>query len=100
MVMAGQVPQVGAQATGTPSQLAGLGEYFGQNLLLGQGAAGSDRLDVISGQQISEKGRATYEIDYRLRDRWWLIGEYDQFDDYNAGIKWRIYSAGGPHAAK
>jgi len=96
MVMAGQVPSNGGALGGTPSQAAGLGAYFGQNLFQGlTGSRGSNRLDVMSGQQISEKGKATYEIDYRFAHRWWLVGEYDQFDEYNAGVKWRAFSARG-----
>jgi translocation and assembly module TamB len=34
-------------------------------------------------------------VDYKLGTRWWLVGEYDVFDDYNAGVKWRVISKGG-----
>jgi hypothetical protein len=23
------------------------------------------------------------------------VGEYDEFDDFNAGVKWRVFSKGG-----
>jgi hypothetical protein len=23
------------------------------------------------------------------------VGEYDEFDEFNAGVKWRVYSRGG-----
>ena len=25
-----------------------------------------------------------------MSDRFTLVGEYDEFDDFNAGVKWRI----------
>ena len=34
--------------------------------------------------------RETYEIEYRMDDRFTLVGEYDEFDAYNAGVKWRM----------
>ena len=40
---------------------------------------------------ISEQGRETYNIEYKLADRWALTGEYDEFDDYYGGLKWRMF---------
>ena len=51
-----------------------------------------ERLTFNSGQHISQSGKATYSVDYRLTDRWSLVGEYDQFDTLNAHVKWKIYS--------
>ena len=45
-----------------------------------------------SGEQISEQGRPTYHVEYKLTPRWYVVGEYDRFGDFNAGLKWRIYS--------
>lgn len=96
LVMAGQMPQTGSLLAGSQTQVAGLGEYLGQGILSGfSGAGGSTRLSIQSGQELSVTGRPTYEIEYRLGKRWWLTGEYDVFDDYNAGLKWRIYTKGG-----
>jgi translocation and assembly module TamB len=73
-----------------------LGAYFGQSFFSGLSGDGSaERLSVTSGQEISVKGKPTYEVEYRIAPRWWVVGEYDQFDDYNAGIKWRVYTGGG-----
>ena len=91
LVMTGQVPTFGTPLGGTTSQVAGFGAYLGQGFFSG---SGSNRLGVVSGQQISEKGKPTYEVEYKLNDRWSLEGEYDQFDDYNAGVKWRVYRQG------
>jgi len=63
--------------------------------MAGLGGGDESRLTITSGNQVSEEGRATYEVDYRLGARWTLVGEYDQFDDYNADLKWRMYQKGG-----
>jgi translocation and assembly module TamB len=94
--MTGQVPTLGTPLGGSTTQVAGLGAYLGQGLFQG---SGSSRLGIISGQQISVKGRPTYEVDYRLNDRWSLVGEYDQFDEYNADVKWRVFRRGKDNGA-
>ncbi|MGH7994721.1 MAG: hypothetical protein ACREFX_00040, partial [Opitutaceae bacterium] len=98
LVMAGRVPSTPGTATATvaPSAFAGLGAYLGEGLFSGlTGGAGTNRLEVTTGQDISLSGKPTYEIDYRIAPRWWIVGEYDQFDNYDAGVKWRILSDGG-----
>jgi len=93
MVTAGQLPQ--GTFTLTPQQRAQtVALFFGRDLLskLGVGDQGQQRLTVRSGEEISEQGRPTYHIEYRLSKRWFLVGEYDRFGDYNAGFKWRILS--------
>jgi translocation and assembly module TamB len=75
---------------------ARLGTFVGQSLLASFGdSENAARLSVSSGEKVSRQGRETYDIEYRLNDRWSLTGEYDEFDDYNAGVKWRVYSKGG-----
>jgi len=96
LVMAGQMPTSNGAIAGTQSQVAGLGAYFGQSIFSGlSGDGNSNRLSVTSGQEISVKGKPTYEVEYKVAPRWWLVGEYDQFDDYNAGVKWRVYTEQG-----
>jgi translocation and assembly module TamB len=51
-----------------------------------------ERLIINSGENIARSGRATYSIEYRLTPRWSLVGEYDEFNALNAGLKWRVYS--------
>ena len=67
--------------------------YLGQGLLgsFGVDAASADRLSIVPGETISDQGRETYTVEYKLGDRWKWVGEYDQFDDYNIGLKWRLY---------
>jgi translocation and assembly module TamB len=97
MVMAGQMPA--DQASGTPGQgglrLTQLGAYLGQGIYRGLGGSDENRLEIVSGERVSRQGRETYEVEYKLGERWSLVGEYDEFDSYNGGIKWRVYSKEG-----
>jgi translocation and assembly module TamB len=53
---------------------------------------GEERIVINSGENIARSGRTTYSIEYRLTPRWSLVGEYDEYNALNAGLKWRIYS--------
>ncbi len=93
MVTSGQVPQ-GALSL-TPQQRAQTVALFlarGPLAKLGLGDEAEPRLMLHSGEEISQQGRPTYRVEYRLSNRWSLEGEYDRFGDYNAGFKYLIYS--------
>ncbi len=93
MVTAGEMPQ--GNYTLTPQQRAQtVALFLGRDLLakLGLGDQAQQRLTIRSGEEISEQGRPTYHVEYKLTDRWALEGEYDRFGDFNAGFKWRVYS--------
>jgi translocation and assembly module TamB len=93
MVTAGELPRTGA--TLSPQQRAQTAALFvGKDLLakFGFGDSSEPRLTITSGQEMSEEGKPTYNIEYKLTDRWALEGEYDRFNAYNAGLKWRVYS--------
>lgn len=93
MVTAGQLPQ--GTFSLTPQQRAQtMGVFLGRGMLskLGFGDEAQQRLTIRSGEEISDQGRPTYHIEYKLTDRWSLEGEYDRFGDFDAGFKWRIYS--------
>jgi translocation and assembly module TamB len=59
---------------------------------LGGDPTAEERLSVSVGERISRQGRETYDIEYELSPRWSLVGEYDEFDEYNVGVKWRVFS--------
>ena len=90
MVMAGEVPKDEINYS-TSQKISRLGTFFGQSLLgsLG-GGSGQDRLTITTGEEVSITGRETYDVEYALNDRWSVVGEYDEFDDYNAGVKLKI----------
>ncbi|MCH8475727.1 MAG: translocation/assembly module TamB [Opitutales bacterium] len=93
MITAGEVPEREIVFTG--QQRAGrLAMFLGQNLLYeltGQDDAG-ERLQIESGNNISRQGRETFIIEYLLTDRFSAVGEYDEYDAVNIGLKWNILS--------
>lgn len=90
LVMAGETPKNEVNYS-TSQRFARLGTYFGQSLLGSlSGGEGGDRLTINSGERISRQGRETYDVEYALDRRWTLVGEYDEFDEYNIGLKRRI----------
>jgi translocation and assembly module TamB len=96
MVMTGQVPATNTTSASSGGQrLALLGAYLGRGLFQDLGLGGEDRLEIAAGERISRSGRETYEFEYKLGERWSLLGEYDEYDAYNAGLKWRVYTKEG-----
>jgi translocation and assembly module TamB len=93
MVTAGEVPR-DEMTYGTAQRAAKLGTYLGQSLInnFGGDATDADRLTISTGERVSRQGRETYNIEYRINDRLTAIGEYDEFDAYNAGLKWRLFA--------
>ena len=92
MLTAGQLPQ--DELTFTAQQRAtALASYLGKTLIDSWALEepGEERLSIRSGESISVGGRATYHLEYRLFDRWSLIGEYDEYDAMNAGVKYRLF---------
>jgi translocation and assembly module TamB len=93
LVMTGEVPGDEFAYTGTQRAVR-LGTYLGQSLLgqLGGDPARAERLSLTTGERVSRQGRETYGFSYELDHRWSLVGEYDEFDDYNVGVKRRLFA--------
>jgi len=93
LVTAGQMPQ-GAYTLTAQQRAQTVAMFLGSDLLskLGFGDQTEQRLIIHSGEQISTQGKPTYGVEYKLTQRWAVTAEYDRFGDYNAGLKWRIYS--------
>lgn len=91
MITAGELPRHELTTT-TKDRVAKLATLIGKDILskLGSQDAGEERLIFRSGEGISTGGRVTYYLEYRLTDRWGLVGEYDEYDAINAGVKWRL----------
>lgn len=90
LVMAGETPN--SEITYSTNQRAvRFGAFLGKSLFssVTTDSNGMDRLTISAGEKISRQGRETYEVEYWLGERWSVVGEYDEFDDYNAGLKWR-----------
>jgi translocation and assembly module TamB len=68
--------------------------FLGKSLWskLNPGKPVEERLTIRSGEDVTEQGKQTYEVEYKLNNRWSLVGEYDRFGDLNGNIKWRVFS--------
>jgi translocation and assembly module TamB len=93
MITSGQLPQGALNLT--PQQRAQtVALFLGRDLLskLGFGDQSQERLTISSGEEVSVQNKPTYRVEYRVAPRWSITGEYDRFGDFNAGLKWRVYS--------
>lgn len=92
MVMAGEAPLDEVTYSGQ-QRIMRLGTYLGQSLLsrVRSDPARAERFSFTTGERVSRQGRETYGFEYPLDDRWSLVGEYDEFDEYNLGVKWRAF---------
>jgi translocation and assembly module TamB len=93
MMTAGELPK-GTYSLSPQQRAQTVALFLGKDLLakLGFGDQNSQRLTFNSGENISEAGRPTYDVDYKLTKRWSIEGEYDRFNAFNAGLKWKVYS--------
>jgi translocation and assembly module TamB len=93
MLTAGEMPDT--DYTFTAGARAGrLATFLGRDLLsryLGNEGA-EERLIIRSGEDVSEEGRLTYSVEYRLSERWSVIGEYDEYNAFNTDLKWKVFA--------
>jgi translocation and assembly module TamB len=71
-----------------------VGIYLGKELVnrfIGNTAT-TERLTLRSGEYITDDGKPTYSLEYRISDRWSAFGEYDRFRDFNSGLKFKVFS--------
>jgi translocation and assembly module TamB len=92
MLTAGELPR--DEITFSPQQKAQrFAVFVGSKILNSLGFGGtSERLTIRSGEDISESGAQTYDIEYKLTDRWAVVGQYDRFNAFNVSFKRRIFS--------
>jgi translocation and assembly module TamB len=93
MLTTGEIPQ--SEQLFSNQQRAGkLAMFLGKSLWskFSGGEGGAERLTIRSGEEISDQGKQTYRVEYKLTDIWALVGEYDRFGSINAGLKWKLYS--------
>ncbi len=91
MVMTGENPE-GMFDYSTTQRASKLGSFISKGLFSSGDSGGNfmSRLSVNSGENLSEQGKETMEIEFLLNERFQLRGEYDEYDFWNAGLKWRI----------
>ncbi len=93
MLTAGELPK--REASFTAQQRAGkLAMFLGKSILskFTSDDGGAERLTITSGENITEQGKETYALEYKITEHVSLVGEYDRFGALNAGVKWRVYS--------
>jgi len=92
LITTAQVPR--SEYTKTSAQrLQGIGMFFGKGLLaeLGWFSPKEDRLYIRIGEDITETGRDTVEVEYELTDELSAVGQYDRFDTYNLDLHWKVF---------
>ncbi|MCC5834060.1 MAG: translocation/assembly module TamB domain-containing protein [Opitutales bacterium] len=95
MLTAGIMPsdEIGASGGAVGQRLAlYLGRGLAGDLFTGTEESWTRNLDIRSGGAISESGRETYRIEYRLTEDFSIFGENDVFDEYNVGVRWRVFT--------
>jgi translocation and assembly module TamB len=93
MLTTGQIPREDFGFS-TQDRASRLAFFLGKSLWtkLNPGKPAEERLTIRSGEDVTEQGRQTYEVEYKLNDRWSLVGEYNRFGDLNGNVKWRVFS--------
>jgi translocation and assembly module TamB len=93
MLTAGEMPHSRFEFS-SEARAGRLATFLGKDLLsryLGSDQ-GEERLIIRTGENVSEEGRLTYSVEYRLTDRWSIIGEYDEFNAFNTDLKWKVFT--------
>lgn len=93
MMTAGELPKDEASFS-SEQKIGRLAFFLGKNLLakLGLGEDSAERLTLRTGENLSQTGKQTYYLEYKLTGDWSIVAEYDRFNALNAGVKWRLYS--------
>jgi len=93
MLAAGELPR-DELSTSRESKAGRFALYLGKDMIarLVGSEDSADRLTVRSGEDVSQEGKSTYYIEYKLSDDLSVVGEYDRFNALNAGLKLRIFS--------
>lgn len=89
MLTSGRIPEHMLNGNSSGNQWGALNFYlnsgfFGENL--------PEHIHMQIGEDITENGLETMEIEYVFDRRRSLIGQYDRFDNYNVDYKFRIYA--------
>ncbi len=92
MLATGAVPASDRTAS-TAARAGRIALYFGQDIfstLFGSGD-GASRIEIRSGEGFSPFRRSNQVIEYHIDDDWSVLGENDDFGDYNVDVKWTVY---------
>ncbi len=88
MVMAGENPE-GTFDYSATQRASKLGSYLGKGIF-SFGGVGDSRFSLSSGENLSREGKETLEMEFRLNESFQFVGEYDEYDAWNGGLRWHI----------
>lgn len=93
MLTAGEVPQTDFAFSGR-AKIGRFATFFGKDLFsrIWGNDGSEERLIIRTGESISAEGQLTYSIEYKLTDRWSIVGQYDEYNAFNADLKWKIFA--------
>ncbi len=91
MIMAGENPE-GLGEYSASKRASKIGSYLSKGLFSSGGDSSGlgSRLSIESGQNLSRQGKETMEIEFRIENWLQLVGEYDEYDAWNAGLRLRL----------
>lgn len=88
LLATGAVPD---QEGGLASRSGRVALYFGQDILsLLLAGEGGENIRIRTGQSSTQFGAEAMGIEYRISDRYSIIGEYNEFENYSIDFKWRV----------
>jgi len=92
MVMAGENPNDNFSYSAS-QRASKIGSYLSKGLFSSGGSGGGigSRLSISSGENLSRQGKETMEVEVLLDERFQMVGEYDEYDAWNGGIRWKIF---------
>lgn len=99
LLLSGQVPEEGSPVGLSAART--LTVYLAKDLLsrwsgsdLDSGESWLDRLEIVSGQEVSRSGLGTLQASYRITDEerfddraWYVVAERDRYEDVNFGLR-------------
>jgi translocation and assembly module TamB len=93
LVTAGALPE-GNMSLTLQQRISQMAGFFARDLWqrVSTDEEAGDRLSIHSGEDLSTTGQPTRTVEYELDKNWSVYGEYDRFNQLNAGLKWRVYS--------
>lgn len=91
MIAAGAIPTADRE-TGSISRAGQIALYLGRDVFSDLiGGEDSSRVEIRASNSFSPLRGDGKVIEYHLDDRWSLIGEYDDYGDYNLDVKWNLF---------
>ena len=91
MVMAGENPE-GRGEYSSSKRASKIGSYLTKGLFSSGDSSGGigSRLSIDSGENLSRQGKETMDIEFKIKEWLQLVGEYDEYDAWNGGLRWNL----------